>query len=90
MAVRTSLYMDPKKSGLRRVELLAGRLKVARVIGGFKEGADLRSCNLFNKFGNKTEVGPGTIALNIFFAETGLLKPWGNMCKPESGREGIR
>ena len=58
--------MDLKKSGLRRVELLVGRLKVARFIGRFKEGADLRSCNFFNKFGNKTEIGLGAIVLKIF------------------------
>ena len=38
--------MDFKKSGLRRVQLLVGRLKVVRLVGGFKEGVDLRSCNL--------------------------------------------
>ena len=82
--------MDFKKSGLCRVQLLVGRLKVVRLVGGFKEGADLRSSNLFNKFGNKTEVGHGAIVLNIFFAETGLLKQWGDMCKLESRREGTR
>ena len=47
-----------------------------------KEGADLRNSNLFNKFGNKTEVGHGAIVLKIFFAEQ-----WGDMCKLESGGE---
>ena len=81
--------MDFKKSGLCRVELLVARLKVVRLIGGFKEGADLRSCSLFNKFGNKTEVGHGAIILKIFFAETGLLKQWGDIhVQLGSGREG--
>ena len=66
--------MDFKKSGLHRVGLLVGRLKVVRLIGRFNEGADLRSCNLFNKLGNKTEVGLRAIVLKIFFAETALLK----------------
>ena len=35
--------MDLKKSGLRRAELLIDRLKVVRLIAGFKEGADLTS-----------------------------------------------
>ena len=39
--------------------LLVRRLKIVRLVGRFKEGADLRSYNLFNKFGNKTEVGYG-------------------------------
>ena len=45
------------------MQLLVGRPKVVQLIGGFKEGADLRSCNHFNKFGNKTEVGHGAIVL---------------------------
>ena len=61
-----------------------------RLVGRFKEGADLRSYNLFNKFGNKTDVGHWAIVLEIFFAETGLLKQGGDMCKLESGREGTR
>ena len=32
-------------------------------------------------------VGYGAIVLKIFFAETGLLKQGGNMCKLQSGRE---
>ena len=40
--------MDLKKGSLCRVELLVGRLKIVRLVGKFKEGADLRSCNLFS------------------------------------------
>ena len=38
--------MDPKKGSLCRVELLVGRLKIVRLVGKFKEGANLRRCNL--------------------------------------------
>ena len=41
----------------------------------------------FNKFGDKAEVGHDAIVLQIFFAETGLLKQEGDMCKLQSGRE---
>ena len=71
--------MDLKKGDLLRVELLLGRPKIVRLVGRFKEGADLRSCNLFSKFGNKSEVGHGAIVLKIFFAETGLLKQGGGV-----------
>ena len=48
--------MDLKKDGLCRVELMLGRLKIVRLVGRFKEEADLRNYNLFHKFRKKTEV----------------------------------
>ena len=51
--------MDLKKGSLYRVELLVGRLKIVILVGRFKKGADLRSYNLFSKFGNKLRFDTG-------------------------------
>ena len=67
-----NVTVDLTKGSLCRVELLVGRLKIVRLIGRFKERADLRSYNLFNKFGSKTEVWHGAIVLKIWSTLTML------------------
>ena len=46
--------MDLKK--ICKVELLVGRLRTVRLVGRFKEPANLRSYNLFSNSGSKPEV----------------------------------
>ena len=57
--------MDLKKGSFCRVELLVRRLKIVRLVGRFKEGVDLRSYNVCNKFANKTEVWHRAIVWSI-------------------------
>ena len=58
VAVRMSL-LNLKNDSFCRVELFVGRLKTVTLVGSFKEGADLRSCNPFNKFGSKLRFDTG-------------------------------
>ena len=57
--------MDLRKGSLCRVEVLVGRLKIVRLVGRVNEGADLRSYNRFDKFGNNWRLTGGDISYRL-------------------------